>query len=409
MIFNTSVMSKFQALLIILIVITISGCSSDDLSFNNDWDEDVYFFSENIKEKHVDLFFNISESEFDKDIETLRNNTASNSETKTIIELLKILSKVGDSHTQMQYSSKLTSLPFSTKWLDDGIFLTEVDINNEQHLGSRIIGINDTPIEDVIDNFRKVISYENESNYKNQFIEYMKYIDFYNDFGISDSSNEIAINLDNGISYNVASDATQTLSIQSNNPPLFLKDTQTFYWFEELKEDKIMYIQYNLCRERDDLSFQSFTDQIVSRIENNDHIEKLVIDLRHNGGGNSSIIRPLISEIKNYIYNNRFQTNDIYVIIGRKTFSSAVLNTTELKDLYQVVVIGEPTGGKPNHHGEVLNFRLPNSLLNVSYSTKYFKFSPTDDDAIYPDVSIEYNSDDLLNEIDPILEKIKND
>jgi len=40
-------------------------------------------------------------------------------------------------------------------------------------------------------------------------------------------------------------------------------------------------------------------------------------------------------------------------------------------DLHAILV-GEPTGNKPNHYGQQQNFELPNSRLMVHYSTKHF-------------------------------------
>ncbi len=402
-------MNKLLNLVLILIISILFSCSEDIPNFVNDWDEDVYYFGKNLEENHIDLFFNISKSEFDDDINTLRDNTATLTEQEILIELSGIISKIGDSHTQLQFSHKLTILPFKVLWLDDGLLLTEVDIENEQHLGKRIIGINGIPIGEIIDMYRSVIAYENESNFKNQAVNYLLFKEFYQDFGIIDSLGEFTLKLEDGSDYILNTQTSQTIAIENASQPLFLKNINTFYRFEELTEDNIIYIQYNACRERSDLSFQSFTDQIANRIDGNNDIDKLVIDLRHNGGGNSTIMRPLINKLQNYIVENRFTKNQIYLIIGRKTFSSAILNTIELKEKLDNIIIGESSGGKPNHHGEVKKFRLPKSLLNVSYSTKYFELSPTDEDAITPDIPIEYSSDNYLNGVDPVLEKIKND
>ena len=49
----------------------------------------------------------------------------------------------------------------------------------------------------------------------------------------------------------------------------------------------------------------------------------------------------------------------------------------------EAIFIGEPTGGRPNHFGEVKSFNLPNSGLSVRYSTKYFRFWMTTQ-SLYP-------------------------
>ncbi|MFW5827416.1 MAG: hypothetical protein ACOCU4_04955 [Alkalispirochaeta sp.] len=58
------------------------------------------------------------------------------------------------------------------------------------------------------------------------------------------------------------------------------------------------------------------------------------------------------------------------VIIGRDAFSFAVLNAITLKQEAGAQFVGEPSGGRPNHYGEVKMFELPNLGRTVQYSTK---------------------------------------
>jgi C-terminal processing protease CtpA/Prc len=190
---------------------------------------------------------------------------------------------------------------------------------------------------------------------------------------------------------------------------MFLKNRDKFYWFETLIEHDLIYIQYNSCQEINSLSFEAFTDQIAEEINTINAFKKVVIDMRHNGGGNSSIMKPLINKLKDYVVNNRFTKENIYLIIGRKTFSSALLNSIEIKEELDNVVIGEPTGGKPNHYGEVRTFNLPNSNMKVYYSTKYFDLSDLNENSFKPDIYVDYNSEHFIMGIDPILERIKQD
>jgi hypothetical protein len=67
---------------------------------------------------------------------------------------------------------------------------------------------------------------------------------------------------------------------------------------------------------------------------------------------------------------------------------------------------GEPTGGKPNHYGEVQSFKLPSSGLTVTYSVKYFKVLEGDPDSLQPDILVPFNFADYRAKRDPVLEKV---
>ena len=153
----------------------------------------------------------------------------------------------------------------------------------------------------------------------------------------------------------------------------------------------------------EDLPFQAFTDQVLGILDSRP-VDKLVFDLRHNGGGNSALARSLISGITTRLSVSR--SGHLFVVVGRETFSSAILNTLEFMDRSHALLVGEATGGKPNHYGEVKFFLLPNSMIPIQYSTKYFASYPEDLPSIYPDIDVQASFRDLLSCRDPVLEAI---
>ena len=60
-----------------------------------------------------------------------------------------------------------------------------------------------------------------------------------------------------------------------------------------------------------------------------------------------------------------------FVLIGRQTFSSAVLNALAFADA-GAVLVGETAGGAPSHFGEVQTGILPRTGFPFTYSTKFF-------------------------------------
>jgi C-terminal processing protease CtpA/Prc len=63
---------------------------------------------------------------------------------------------------------------------------------------------------------------------------------------------------------------------------------------------------------------------------------------------------------------------DTYFLIGRNTFSSAVMLASTVKDYNVGYLIGEETGGLPTDYGDIYSFKLPNTNLDAGVSYKYF-------------------------------------
>ena len=92
-----------------------------------------------------------------------------------------------------------------------------------------------------------------------------------------------------------------------------------------------------------------------------------------------------------------------WVLIGRQSYSSAVLNAWTLKG-QGVPLAGEATGG-PLTYGEVLTTSLPNTGIQVTYSTKDFR-SLGVPAPLEPDLAVELTAADFLADRDPVLEAV---
>ena len=88
------------------------------------------------------------------------------------------------------------------------------------------------------------------------------------------------------------------------------------------------------------------------------------------------------------------------------TSSSAIINTVDFINSAEVVIIGEETGGRPNHYGEVKRFVLPESRLVVSYSTRYFSLLEENPSTITPEILAPISFQDYLMGRDPAMEAV---
>jgi C-terminal processing protease CtpA/Prc len=185
--------------------------------------------------------------------------------------------------------------------------------------------------------------------------------------------------------------------------PLYLTNRTAAYWFRYLDDAKTLYIQYNRCEEDPKKPFAEFTREAMTAADQN-AAERLIIDLRHNGGGNSDVINPLIAALKG---RPKFrQPGRLFVLISRHTFSSGFMAELKLKSELQARIVGEASAQRPNSYGDVRTFELPNSKLVVRYSTKFFRLGPKGDpDVIPPDIPVEVTARDYFSGRDPVLER----
>jgi hypothetical protein len=163
-----------------------------------------------------------------------------------------------------------------------------------------------------------------------------------------------------------------------------------------------LYLQYNeVVRQSGSTSIDQLADDIDKTLGGG--IARLVVDLRYNPGGNDRTYPSLLRVLTTNPALSR--PGSLVVIIGRQTFSAAVLFATELDKRTNAVFIGEPTGGSPNVYANPRPLKLPNSGIVVEVSSNYFEVGGPDDhrDAIVPDIAVASGLDDLLAGRDPVL------
>jgi len=153
----------------------------------------------------------------------------------------------------------------------------------------------------------------------------------------------------------------------------------------------------------EDPSFSGFCKQIWAVVDSNP-VKRLVIDMRGNSGGSSHLLELFMSELVKRPELNR--RGSLFGVVDRGTFSSGMVNAAQLRKRTEIILFGEPTGGKPNSYGDPRDFFLPNSELMVSYSTKYLAIVDEDADSVMPDVIVELSSRHFFAGRDPVLEAI---
>jgi hypothetical protein len=195
-------------------------------------------------------------------------------------------------------------------------------------------------------------------------------------------------------------------------PPLWLKDPQNIYWFEYLADSKTVYVQYNSVAEKKDETIADFAKRVFAFVEANP-VDRFVLDIRRNGGGNARLNLPFIHGL---IRSDKVkEAGKLFVIIGRGTFSAAVFLVGDLEEHTHAIFVGEPTGGKPNHFGMSglsgpTSFLLPHSRLVVEYSNEFMQRGMPGDDSPWkaPLVAAELTSEDYRANRDPAMQAILN-
>lgn len=413
----TSKLTLFFFAAIILTLLT--GCAGQPRSTSRSWADDIAVFQQQLPRKHKNLFFSISAQEYQRRLEQLKAELPQLSDIEVEIELRRVLADVGDAHTALGW--QLEELyPLDFNWFAEGVFVMAASPEYADLIGQRLTAVDGNPVSTIKEKLAEIIPHENEAQLWNEYPAYLampKYLrgldiienkravfEFENRSGERTEVTLEPVAKNTDIQWRRYLGDVVKIPENPDSIPLYLSKSGTYYWKKYLPEEQLLYLQYNGCVDDPDSPFDRFAEQTIRALDSK-AVKTFVIDLRFNGGGNSSIMQPLVRKLeKDYRSGREYK---LYVVLGRATFSSAVLNAIDLKQQAGAIFIGEPTAGKPNHYGEVRSLQLPYSGLELSYSTKYFDVYDTAADSLRPDIRVLWSFEDLSAWQDGVLKAIR--
>ena len=362
--------------------------------------EDLEFLKTELPQRHKNLFAKISEKEFNLKILEIESKSKNLNEETFEIELYKLIKEIGDEHTRIEPKYP-TIFPIHFDFFKEGIFVTETDSINSSLLFKKLNGIEKISVKNVIKKYKTIIKDDNKSYFVNYFLNFVNNPKILKGLNITQSDSSAKFVLDK--QEIILSAENKRTSSNTLNSHLLRFKTKDNYWYEFLENNKILYFNYQDCSEQNGKLFETFNKELFNIIETQKP-EKLIIDLRNNSGGNSAILKPFLEKLRTSYINKK---GSLYDLIGKKTFSSSLMNAIDLKRNYNSILIGESTSGNVNHYGETRGFYLPNSKIIVGYSTKFWEnwkgyFGP-----LIPDIPIKYSIENYKNNIDEAIEYVK--
>jgi len=380
------------------------------------WREDLEFFATTLNSGHRDFAKLVSRESFKRDLSELKSGAEHLSDSEIIIRLMREVASLGVAHATLDWRSDKFDFrfyPLRLHWFGDGLAVVGAAPSLREAIGTRVVRIGSEVPEKVEAALRPYIPHENQAWLHYQSPNYMIFDQLLTNLKIVPSKGRVEFTFEKSDGKRFSLDIPRwPLKAQTNivtawealqiPTPLYRKQTQAAYWHEYLTDAKTLYIQYNKCQNIGQ-SFESFAREVLSFADSHS-VERVIVDLRFNAGGDSRVVKPLIEGLKSR--RPLCAQGHLYALIGPVTYSSGMMAAMDFKDELHAILVGEPTGGKPNGFGEVKRATLPNSNLAVYYPTKYFRpISDADPDSIVPDVPVSLTLEDFIAGRDPIMEK----
>jgi len=178
---------------------------------------------------------------------------------------------------------------------------------------------------------------------------------------------------------------------------LYLSRIDDALWWTRLTDAGTLYVQWNRV---DHVPLGTFND-LRDELHRPD-VERVVLDMRHNYGGEVSAVDPMLELFKDPAVN---RPDRLFIITGRHTFSAASLFVARADRDTEASIVGEPMGGCPTAYGNPEEIRLPLSGIVVDVADMLEVGVAADDErqTIEPDIAAPLTADEWAQGSDPAL------
>lgn len=369
------------------------------------WRDDLQTLVNQMERIHPDPYWRITEAEFDGRLAFLLSDLPEMSDDEVTVDVVRLMATI-DGHSGL-FSWTLGWDLAHIQFYKFAEGVTVVRSEDPDLVGARLVAIGDTPVDEAWELAAELSPHDNPST-----VELITSAHLINPrvlaaLGVIATPGDLIYRLE--LSDGTAIAHTPTVSSredradtfggglaglpQSGLAPYLERSDEPFWWTRFA--DGTTYAQYNAV-----LTTNFDLEGLAVSVEEGNG--RLIVDLRHNGGGNNNTYRALLGYLE-----ERFGDRcGLFVIIGRTTFSAATNFATEVENLTRAVYVGEPTGGSPNLYGDTQSVRLPNSGHIVRVSAMYWEFGGPQDRRVWiePDIAVAPTASDYFAGRDAALE-----
>jgi tetratricopeptide (TPR) repeat protein len=396
------------------------------------WREDLRFMAEEMPKRHKNLFHNITREQFNAAVKSLDSRLPRLSRNQIVVEMARIVAMIGDGHTNL-YPTRdpkvgFRVLPVKLYLFSDGLFVRSAKKEFANLVGARVIKIGDYTAEQAVSKVGEIIGQDNEMDTKFFAPHLLVMPEVLQALDMSGNTETASFILEkDGKRQTVTLNQTDPAEMMAGDtdmtwvskegwvdmrgtvskaPAFWLKNPADKFWFEMLPDKQTLYVQLNQITNKEDETLAGFSRRLAAFIDANS-VEKLVLDLRLNRGGNGTLLLPLVATLVKSKIN---KPNKFFTIIGRSTFSAAQFLVNNLERYTDTIFVGEPSGSKGNIYGDSRRIYMPNSGITVRTSIYYWQdWHPLDTrEWTAPHLTAELSSEDYRANVDPALKLITN-
>ncbi len=407
----------------------ISSLSSQSILTASDWQSDLKFLQQTVHKEYPFLFKKVTAEKFDSAVERLYREIPSLQPHEILSGYTRIVALFKYGHTDIGWREspvKYHVAPINFYWFSDGVYAEGSITKYAPLIGAKLISVEGMPIKNVLEAIKQLVPVENDQYFKAYGLDYLLIPEaLHSQHVTKELKTTITYGFEkNGKLFDMAVTALDTfrlpraygfvsrradcLSVRdSSKTPPYLKNLDKIYYYEYLPDTKTVYVRHSQIQDEPKEAIPAFYKKVFEFIDKND-VDRLVLDVRLNGGGNNYKNKPIVTGIIECKKINK--PGKLFVIIGRRTFSACQNLVNELSNYTNALFVGEPTAENINFYGDNRKVVLPKSKIPVFLSFAWWQDKPQWENGAWlaPQLAVDMSLEDYKSNKDPLLDACLN-
>lgn len=372
-----------------VVILCLAAAASAAVPATSPWEEDLALLARELPGRHAAPETERPLAAFRAEVERLRPRLPALRREQILVEFARLAASFGDSHTKVplqQPAAGFGAVPLGLYLFGADLRLVATDPAHADLLGTRLAAIEGRPIQEVLDRLRPILADDsgNQNEWTHSAPQMLAIPEVLAGLDLAPAGGPIRFTFEDDQGSRrteafgrlpPADAAALTARVLANDgPALFTHRRDRWYWSEPAAGSRLIYARVSRCAEQDGQeSLAAFAKGLAAAIRK-EAPARVALDLRLNTGGDARKVGPLGDVLVRAV--RAGEARDLAVILGRHTYSAAILLAARLRHEAGARFAGETPRAAPNRQGEVESFLLPNSKLTVTYSSRFHRPFP---------------------------------
>ena len=391
------------------------------------WRADLHYLADNAPRIHKDLFHTMTRAQFEAVVKAFDAQIPSLSADETLVGFMRIGAMISDGHSGVSINDlQLAQAPVRFIQFDDGVYIQAIDSGHADLVGAKLISVGSTDWRAAMAKIGSLVPHDPDNDGEvrtwaaHNFLNVPVVLKGLH-LSLSDETATFIVEKE-GVRRTLTLGATVhpgkfnlldftldplpqgwvSAEASGSGAPLSFQRKDKIFWFQPLPERRAVYVAFRGVADEPAETLAQFAKSLSDYLGQHD-VQRIIVDIRRNGGGDNTLLRPLLLTLIRSQANHR---GGIWVLISRKTFSADQNFVDRLENFAEPIFVGEPTAQNVNFFGDPKILELPNSHVEVALAALWWQDKDPRDHrtATTPEIAVTPRFSDFTSGRDPTLD-----